>query len=151
MDFAEWLDKRMKARGYTPRDLAEASGIGDFNISRWRNGKSPAHPKFWHALAEALDVEPLEIAIRCGALTEEEANAKLPETPTIDPLVERFASAVQDIDQLPVEDRERMRTLAWNSLEFLVGSVELSHPGLFRRIMGRSNETDNETDSNRSW
>ena len=69
MDEREWLklfgrnlDRLMMAKGYTMRELAEASGVGRRNIWGYINGRN--WPSLYNAiqLASALDVSVDDLA-----------------------------------------------------------------------------------------
>lgn len=48
-------------RGMSLRELAEASGVGEANISRIENGKQSPHPATVRKLAKALGVSVAEL------------------------------------------------------------------------------------------
>lgn len=56
-----WIEEQLRLRDWRPADLARAAGVRDSTISRILNGNAKAGPELCSAMAEALDVSPVEV------------------------------------------------------------------------------------------
>lgn len=57
----QWIEEQLRQRDWRPADLARAAKVRDSTISRILNGNAKAGPELCNAIAEALDVPPVEI------------------------------------------------------------------------------------------
>lgn len=77
--FAEWLSRTLVERDIPGGKVAEALGVNDSAISRWRNGKARPSLESVIALAEFLGVQPVRLAVTAGLMKEKQAGmSKLP-------------------------------------------------------------------------
>lgn len=77
--FAEWLSRTLVERDIPGGKVAEALGVNDSAISRWRNGKARPSLESAMALAEFLGVHPVRLAVTAGLMKEKQAGmSKLP-------------------------------------------------------------------------
>lgn len=72
----------------TNMDLSRATGIDNTVISRWRNGETVPQLDQLRKLEKALDTKLLELMVRAGHLTQQEADLKVisPTTPVARPI-----------------------------------------------------------------
>lgn len=77
-DFVKYLDAHMAERGWNMYDLCRESGLTPSVVWRWRKGTG-RRPDIVNArmLAKALDVPILEVLVKAGRLTPEEAEATI--------------------------------------------------------------------------
>lgn len=75
--FGDYLRAELKRRDMTAYVLAEKTGISQTVLSRWNSGKTAPTIDNLRPVAEALNLPLLELVVRAGLLTEEEAGAKL--------------------------------------------------------------------------
>lgn len=68
-DFAEWLDVTMSNKGIMGRTLAEAAGVHDSAVSRWRSGTAVPSMDSLERMADLLGVDPLRLAVTAGVIT----------------------------------------------------------------------------------
>lgn len=68
-DFSEWLDVTMSNKGVLGRTLAEATGVHDSAVSRWRSGTATPSMDSIERMAILLDVDPLRLAVTAGLLS----------------------------------------------------------------------------------
>lgn len=68
--FAEWLTRTLAERDIAGGEVAEALGVNDSAISRWKNGKASPGLESVMKLAEFLDVEPVALAVTAGLMDE---------------------------------------------------------------------------------
>lgn len=124
--FAEWLQQRSAEAGFTNQgELADAVGVGQSAVSRWLRGdasKAGALPaaESIRPLARAIGVNPKELYVRVGLLTEEEIGEPLPQREELDPRVVRLKQALKKIDQLPEPDQ----AIAAEMLRGIDGMIE---------------------------
>ncbi|SER96101.1 Transcriptional regulator, contains XRE-family HTH domain [Lentzea xinjiangensis] len=99
--FGDYLRAELKQRDMTAYQLAEKTGIAQPVLSRWMGGKTVPTIDNLRPVAEALNLPLLELVVRAGLLTEEEAGAKLK-------LVNTTADKLSD-DELLAEVGRRMK------------------------------------------
>lgn len=75
--FGEYLRAELKKRDMSAYQLSEKTGIAQPVLSRWMGGKTVPTIDNLRPVAEALNLPLLELVVRAGLLTEEEAGAKL--------------------------------------------------------------------------
>jgi|SRR5882757_1829703 len=66
IQFGEWLDITMSNRRMMGRTLAEAIGVHDSAVSRWRAGAGAPSMDVLARMAEVFDVDPLRLAVTAG-------------------------------------------------------------------------------------
>lgn len=105
MDFIEWLDPKLKKRGWGPSDLSKASEAAGHKISRGQfshiiNGTRQAGPEACIAIAHALGLSREEVFRARGWLAGQPINSR---PSYLDPRAERLA---QKVTALPFDSRE---------------------------------------------
>lgn len=77
-EFAEWLDITLDNREMSGRSLAEAMGVADAAISRWRTGASSPSRDNILKMAEVLDLDAARLAVTAGVIPPEFAPGVAP-------------------------------------------------------------------------
>lgn len=67
--FGEWLDVTMSNKGIMGRMLAEATGVHDSAVSRWRSGMAVPSMDSIERMAPLLGVEALRLAVTAGVIS----------------------------------------------------------------------------------
>ncbi|PRH79423.1 hypothetical protein C6N75_10100 [Streptomyces solincola] len=80
--FGQWLKLIMLTRGLTGVEIAEATGVDNSAVSKWRNGTLLPGEEACEKLAKFLDVDPLRLAVTAGLISEE--IARVPPLPPPD-------------------------------------------------------------------
>lgn len=70
VDFGQWLDITLSNRGILGRTLAEAVGVHDSAVSRWRSGTSTPDIPTLMRVAEFLCLDWQRLAVTAGAIPE---------------------------------------------------------------------------------
>ncbi|MGP4020199.1 helix-turn-helix domain-containing protein [Saccharopolyspora sp. 5N708] len=73
-DFVAYLERHLVERGWTVYDFCEHSGLKPSVVFRWRKGYRPDIGNS-RIMAKALGVPLLEVLVKAGRLTPDEANA----------------------------------------------------------------------------
>lgn len=68
-DFSEWLDTTMSNKNIMGRTLAEAVGVHDSAVSRWRAGTGVPTMEVIEPMATLLDVDALRLAVTAGLVS----------------------------------------------------------------------------------
>ncbi|NIL57119.1 helix-turn-helix domain-containing protein [Salinispora arenicola] len=75
--FARLLRVQRAKRGLRQQDVADASGVSLHTIMRWETGQSRSHqPAQVRAVCRALGINPLEVAVALGYLSEDEIRSR---------------------------------------------------------------------------
>lgn len=69
IDFGEWLDVTMSNKRIMGRALAEAAGVHESAVSRWRSGTATPPMEAIEKMADILEVEALRLAVTAGILS----------------------------------------------------------------------------------
>src|SRR3954471_20828290 len=85
--FGEWLDITLSNKGIMGRTLAEAIGVHDSAVSRWRSGTGVPAMAQIEPMAELLGVDALRLSVTVGLVSETVAGA--PKLPTPAPTAQR--------------------------------------------------------------
>lgn len=64
--FGEWLDTTMSNQEVKGRTLAEACGVADSAVSRWRSGRAAPPMESIEPMAATLGVDALRLAVTAG-------------------------------------------------------------------------------------
>lgn len=81
--FGAYLTRAMDAARLSIADLERQTGINNSLISKWRLGRTVPSMENLRLLAPALRVSPMDLFVRAGHVTPEEAGlAALPEPPS---------------------------------------------------------------------
>lgn len=64
--FGEWLDITLSNLGIMGRTLAEAAGVHDSAVSRWRSGVGGPTAESIEPMAELLGVDALRLSVTAG-------------------------------------------------------------------------------------
>lgn len=67
-EFGEWLDITMSNQRMMGRTLAEAVGVHDSAVSRWRAGNGAPSMEVLAKMAEVFRVDPLRLAVTAGQI-----------------------------------------------------------------------------------
>lgn len=143
LEFGRWLQRAYEQRGFASQGaFAEAAGASSGQMSKWISGKNPPSAKSMRLMARALGVEPLEIYVRAGWLTEGEAHTKLPEREELDPRVSRYRRALALVDRFPNSQRAAAERVAY-SIDGLVATIEaMAEPfGGLSKLLGLPGRT----------
>lgn len=103
--FGEWLDVTMSNKGITGRRLAEAAGVHDSAVSRWRVGQGVPNMDAIEGIASLLGVDPLRLAVTAGLLSHEVARVE--PLPMPEPTARRESVRRQLARLRGVTERER--------------------------------------------
>lgn len=106
--FSRWLDTTMANRDISGRELAHRVGVNDSVVSRWRSGQSTPGLDTCVNLAEALDVDPMRLAVTAGAIDKRMAQVDPLPMPPATALRERVRSQLQQIKGLTDETRQAL-------------------------------------------
>jgi transcriptional regulator with XRE-family HTH domain len=106
--FARWLDTTMANADMSGRELAQRVGVNDSVISRWRSGHSTPGLDTCMALADALQVDPMRLAVTAGAIEERMAGVERLPMPPATALRERVRSQLDQIKGLTDETRQAL-------------------------------------------
>lgn len=106
--FARWLDTTMANQGISGRELAHRVGVNDSVVSRWRSAQSTPGLDTCVNLAEALDVDPMRLAVTAGAIDKRMAQVDPLPMPPATALRERVRSQLQQIKGLTDETRQAL-------------------------------------------
>lgn len=79
--FGEWLDVTMSNKRIMGRTLAEAAGVHDSAVSRWRVGKGVPTMESLEGIATLLEVDTLRLAVTAGLVSEKVAGVEPLPTP----------------------------------------------------------------------
>lgn len=66
--FGEWLDITLSNKGVQGRRVADAVGVSDATVSRWRSGLSLPDQGQLVLIAELLELDPRRLAVTAGVL-----------------------------------------------------------------------------------
>lgn len=80
--FIRWFEQQLDQRGWSVPDLCENSELRPSVVFRWRRGYRPDIGNGRH-LAHAFGVPLLEVLVKAGRLTPEEANANVTMNPNL--------------------------------------------------------------------
>ncbi|WP_344138191.1 helix-turn-helix transcriptional regulator [Saccharopolyspora halophila] len=75
-EFVDYLERHLAVRGWTVHDFCEHSGLKPSVVFRWRKGYRPDIGNA-RIMAGALGVPLLEVLVKAGRLTAEEAGAEV--------------------------------------------------------------------------
>jgi transcriptional regulator with XRE-family HTH domain len=75
-EFVDYLERHLAVRGWTVHDFCEHSGLKPSVVFRWRKGYRPDIGNA-RIMAGALGVPLLEVLVKAGRLTPEEAGAEV--------------------------------------------------------------------------
>ncbi|MER5252880.1 helix-turn-helix transcriptional regulator [Streptomyces sp. NPDC002855] len=124
IDFGAWLEQQARQAGYaTQSQLAKAVGVSEGQVSKWIKGKNAPEAKSMQPLANALNAEVLELYVRVGWISAEQANVTLPDREALDPRVARFSRALRLVDELP-EGQRAIAERVTSSIEAMITSLE---------------------------
>ncbi len=82
-DFVEYLERHLAERGWTVHDFCEHSGLRPSVVFRWRKGYRPDIGNA-RIMARALGVPLLEVLVKAGRLSADEAGAEVRIAPELD-------------------------------------------------------------------
>ncbi|TDD85081.1 XRE family transcriptional regulator [Saccharopolyspora karakumensis] len=82
-DFVEYLERHLAERGWTVHDFCEHSGLRPSVVFRWRKGYRPDIGNA-RIMARALGVPLLEVLVKAGRLSADEAGAEVRIVPELD-------------------------------------------------------------------
>lgn len=88
-DFVEYLERHLAARGWTVHDFCAHSGLRPSVVFRWRKGYRPDIGNA-RIMARALQVPLLEVLVKAGRLSPEEAGAEV----RVEPELARIPTSV---------------------------------------------------------
>src|SRR4051812_11694260 len=74
--FGEWLDITLSNQGVQGRTLAEAIGVHDSAVSRWRSGTGAPSAESIEPMAELLGVDALRLSVTAGLVSEKVAGVE---------------------------------------------------------------------------
>lgn len=80
--FIRWFEQQLDQRGWNVPDLCENSELRPSVVFRWRRGYRPDIGN-GRLLAQAFNVPLLEVLVKAGRLTADEANASLTMNPNL--------------------------------------------------------------------
>lgn len=106
--FAEWLSRTLVERDIAGGEVARALGVNDSAISRWRNGRATPGLDSVMKLARFLEVNPIQLAVTAGLMSEKEAGVvrlTLPEETRVISLAEE---QIMKIRGLTDDDRKAL-------------------------------------------
>jgi transcriptional regulator with XRE-family HTH domain len=107
--FGEWLDVTMSNKRMMGRTLAEAAGVHDSAVSRWRSGAGVPGAETLARIAEALGVDPLRLAVTAGQIPEKVAGVA--PLPTPEPTAQRESVRRQIASIKGLTERSRGKLL----------------------------------------
>ena len=64
--FGEWLDDRLRARGWSQTAFAEAVGVARQTVNSWTNDVKPPRRRAARDIAKVLEVDVNEVLVRAG-------------------------------------------------------------------------------------
>lgn len=67
-DFANWLEEKLKERGWQPADLARKAHLGNSTVTRILNSNRGAGPEVCLAIARTLQLPPELVFRKAGLL-----------------------------------------------------------------------------------
>lgn len=67
--FGEWLDITLSNRGILGRVLAEALGVNESTVSRWRSGAGVPDSETVENMADFLGLDRMRLLVTAGALS----------------------------------------------------------------------------------
>lgn len=67
-DFANWLEEKLRERGWQPSDLARKANLGNSTVTRILNQSRGAGPEVCAAIAHILQVPPELVFRKAGLL-----------------------------------------------------------------------------------
>lgn len=79
--FSSWLDVTLENQHVSGHAVAEAVGVHDSAVSRWRNGTTVPSLDVMGKLAELLHLEPLRLAVTAGQIPSKVAGVSPYPTP----------------------------------------------------------------------
>lgn len=107
-DFGHWLDVEIRNRGIKATDMAQALGVSDSVVSRWRNGTcTPSAQSLW-PIAMYLDVHPLRLAVTAGLIDQQTAGVPPFEVSVDRHAIRRVREALEGIRGLTKREREHL-------------------------------------------
>lgn len=101
--WAAYVAALINTTGGRASDLARAAGINNSIISRWLTTTAQPDLPTLRKISDALRIPLLELLVRSGHLTEQEAGMKLPTTP---PRQSSPEEAIRADDRIPEHHRE---------------------------------------------
>ncbi len=124
MDFVEWLEHELRARGWSQSDLARRGGIRPNNVSRVLNRERNPGPDFCRAIARALGYSQEMVFRKAGLIDDRPLKRDDPE----------LAAFLARFEKLTPEQQENVLTY----MRFLLEEQERE-----RRRMERENARRN--------
>lgn len=109
-EFGEWLDLTLSNKRIMGRTLAEAVGVHDSAVSRWRAGAGVPSMETLALIAEFLDVDPLRLAVTAGQVPQRVAGVD--PLPLPEPTAQRESVKRQIARIKGVTDASRRKLLA---------------------------------------
>ena len=107
--FAEWLTRTLAERGIAGGEVAQALGVNDSAVSRWRNGKATPGLDSAMKLAHFLGVDAIALAVTAGLMDARQVGVDplpLPEDTKTRQLV---IDQIMGIRGLTTPEREELR------------------------------------------
>lgn len=74
--FGEWLDVTLSNKNVQGRTLAEAAGVADSAVSRWRSGQAVPPMEAMQPIADLLSVDALRLSVTAGLVPGEVAGVE---------------------------------------------------------------------------
>jgi transcriptional regulator with XRE-family HTH domain len=103
--FGEWLDVTLSNKGIRGRTLAEAIGVHDSAVSRWRSGVGGPTAESIEPMAELLGVDALRLSVTAGLVPA--AVAGVEPLPVPEPTAQRESVKRQIARIRGITDKER--------------------------------------------
>lgn len=100
--FGEWLDITLSNRGIMGRALADAVGVHDSAVSRWRAGQGVPSIEALERIAEFLSVDPLRLSVTAGQIPPKVAGVEpfeIPEPTARREAVKRQLSRIRGVTE----------------------------------------------------
>ncbi|MCL4295594.1 MAG: helix-turn-helix transcriptional regulator [Anaerolineae bacterium] len=94
-DFANWLEEKLKERGWQPSDLAHKAHLGNSTVTRILNSNRGAGPEVCVAIARTLQLPP-ELVFRKAGLLPSQSES----TPDLEELSYLFEQLEEEKRQL---------------------------------------------------
>lgn len=107
-NFANWLSTTLDNRDLAGNRVAEALGIHEGNITKWRRGQKTPSAKVAAKLAKYLGVDPGQMLVTAGLVDREDVPWEPFQVPAPSSKREAKIASIMAIPELDDDERRRM-------------------------------------------
>jgi DNA-binding XRE family transcriptional regulator len=102
------LDLTLANAEMTGKQLAQAAGLDEAQISRWRRGRGKPSLESCERLANALNVDPMRLAVTAGAMKSRMAGVEALPMPPNTAVIEKVRGKLRELPGVTESSVEEM-------------------------------------------